>query len=71
MTKTERRTTKQVGPSLMDRTRAAVRYISDARGGDEELKMGAFLALFHPEIDLRGPKGFELLRDARERNRRR
>lgn len=54
-------------PSLMDRTRAAVCYCNAT--DSEADKMAGFLALFHP--DLKESSKRELIRDARERGRRR
>lgn len=39
---------KPSGPTLMDRTRAAVRYANTTQREDD--KMSAFMALFHPEV---------------------
>jgi hypothetical protein len=44
---------EDAGPTLMDRTRAAVAYLNTGRA-KEETKLAAFMELFHPEKTIKG-----------------
>lgn len=56
---------------LMDRTRAAVAFLGTSHADSEALKLQAFLALFHPEIEAGTPRHLDLIQGARARDRRR
>lgn len=48
----KKKTKRDKGPDLMERTRATVAYIEcrDRRSNDRNLELYAFLSLFHPNM---------------------
>lgn len=50
---------------MMDRTRAAVGFINGPGNGRDDLKMSAFLDIFHPELS--AEQRLELVQSARRR----